>query len=430
MRSGHEAYIITMNNLDKCVDPHLAKRNQDADNSGELIGNLRISIIDHIDELKKYADAWNTLSYKVPPQLPTSSYAWVSTYFEHSLIAGETWRCIFAYNNDRLVGVLPLIVSRRAKAGLAWLSTPMSSHIIAVSPLLFPGEESDVLRALLNAAWSSHPDVVWIEMSDLAANSPLLEYVDDYLHLKISRRTGRYLRVDGNQDQYQSSLSRNFRSNQRKAANKLRKLKGMETAFVTGRDASSAQLSEFIPVEASGWKGRRGTAIQKSSDLITFYATLTARFADAGWLEWHFLRAEGRAIAANLAVHFNRSIIVWKLGYDENYRRYSPGGMLFQFLLDRVFADPDIDEINLLTNASWYDNWKMEKREYYRIRFYKKQRPLSILFGFIPNGLVNIPRRSLVDISRRSKTVRSVLRTGRRWMSVLRPSSVASQKTG
>lgn len=397
-----------MNRPDTCVVAPPARPDRGADDSKEWTGILRISVIDDIDELKEHADAWNALAYTVPPRLPTSSHAWVSSYLEHFLMSGETWRCILAHDGDCLVGVLPLIVLRRTKAGLAWLRTPMGGHMIAVSPLLFPGRESDVSKALLNAAWSSDPHVVWIEMSDLPANSPFLEHVGDYAHLEISRRTGRYLRVDGNQDQYQSSLSRNFRSNQRKAANKLRTLEGVETAFVTGQDASSAQLSEFIPVEASGWKGRSGTAIQKSSDLIAFYTTLTTRLADAGWLEWHFLRAEGRAIAANLAVHFNRSIFVWKLGYDEDYRRYSPGGMLFQSLLDRVFADPDIDEINLLTNEPWYDNWRMEEREFYRIRFYKKQRPLSILLGFIPNGLVNIPLRS--------KAVRSVARAIWRWM--------------
>jgi len=397
-----------MNSSDTCVVPPPATLDQDAVNSRELTGILRISIIDRLDELKKYADAWNALAYKAPPQLPTSSYAWVSSYFEHFLLPGEAWRCIFAHDDDRLVGVLPLIVARRTKAGLAWLRTPMSGHMIAVSPLLFPGQESNVSKALLNAAWSSDPNVIRIEMSDLPANSPFFEYVDDCLRLEISRRAGRYLRVDEDQDRYQSSLSRNFRSNQRKAANKLRKLEGVETAFITGQDASSAQLSEFIPVEASGWKGRSGTAIQKSRDLIAFYTTLTTRLADAGWLEWHFLRAEGQAIAANLAVRFNRSIFVWKLGYDEDYRRYSPGGMLFQALLDRAFADPDVDEINLLTNEPWYDNWRMKEREFYRIRFYKKQRPLSILLGFIPNGLLSIPLRS--------KTVRSVARAGWRWM--------------
>jgi hypothetical protein len=286
--------------------------------------------------------------------------------------------------------------------------TPMNGHMIAVGPLVCPGEESEVLRALLSSAWSSHPRMIWIEFSDVAANSPLLDCVDEHLHLTIRRRTGRYLRVDGNQDRYQSSLSRNFRSNQRKAANKLLKLKEVKTVFVTGPDASSTQLSQFLPVEASGWKGRGGTAIQTSEDLTAFYTALTARLVEAGWLEWHFLQAEGRTIAANLAVRFNRSIIVWKLGYDERYRRYSPGGMLFQALLDRAFGDPDVDEIDLLTQASWYDLWRMQERSYYRIRFYHPRRFRSILLGLVPNGLIHVPLRN--------ETVRAVARAGLQWV--------------
>ena len=409
-----------MSSSDPCVDLRPATRRPNAGDSAEWTGTLRVCVVDRMEELHEYADAWNALSCEAPPRLPTSSYAWVSTYFEHSLTAHEAWCCILACHGDHLVGVLPLVVSRMALFGCTRLRTPMSGHIIAVSPLVLPGEEAVVLRALLNAAWVRYPDAVWIELRDLAAHIPFLTYVNEHLHREISRRTGRYLRVNGDPNQYQTSLSRNFRSNQRKAANKLRKLSGVETAFVTEPKASSAQLSEFLPVEAAGWKGREGTAIQNSSALVAFYTTLTTRLADAGWLEWHFLRAEGRTIAANLAVHFNRSIIVWKLGYDEGYKQYSPGGMLFQCLLDRAFADPDMEEVNLLTEASWYDNWRMDEREYYRIRFYRRERPGSILLGFVPDGVT----RAL----RRSKTVRFLVRTG--WRAVQRfvRSSVAREE--
>ncbi|MDY0354948.1 MAG: GNAT family N-acetyltransferase [Sedimentisphaerales bacterium] len=274
------------------------------------------------------------------------------------------------------------------------------------------------MRALLDAAWTSYPNAVSIEIRDVAETVSPLAWAQGYWHLQIGSRSGRYLRVDGDQDQYQASLSRNFRSNQRKAENKLRRLAGVEVAFVTAPDASSAQLAEFVPVEAAGWKGRDGTAIQKASELIAFYTTLTTRLAKAGWLEWHFLRAEGQVIAANLAVRFNRSIIVWKLGYDEGYRQCSPGGMLFQSLLDRAFADPDIDEVNLLTDASWYDNWRMDERTYYRIRFYRNRRPLSLFLGAVPDRIVSVPRRS--------RALRSIGRAGWRCMQhfVRRPSLV------
>jgi len=368
----------------------------------------RVLVVDRIEELREHADAWNTLAFDAPPRIPTSSYAWVSAYFEHCLAPGETWRCVLAYDRDggRLVGVLPLIASggffRRR------LRTPHDGHTIAVGPLVAPGDEGSVLDALLCAAWASEPRASWIELADVVASSPLVARLDAHLHLVMTRRPGSYLRVDGDQEQYQASLSKNFRSNQRKARNKLKKLADVEQAFLTGEDASSAQLPEFAPVEASGWKGRESSAIQASPAHMAFYTTLADRLAEAGWLEWHFLRAEGRAIAANLAVRFHRSILVWKLAYDETHARCSPGGMLFQALVDRVFPDPDIDEINLLTDAPWYGNWRMDKREFLRVRLYR-WRPGSLLLGLVPDGVV--------ARARRSRTLRSAVQTVRRWLS-------------
>ncbi|MHC4134594.1 MAG: GNAT family N-acetyltransferase [Planctomycetota bacterium] len=368
----------------------------------------RVLVIDRVEDLRRHAAAWNALAFDAPPRIPTSSYAWVSAYFEHCLAPGETWRCVLAYDRgeDRLVGVLPLIAAggflRRS------LRTPHDGHTIAVGPLLAPGDETSVLDALLRAAWASEPRALWIEVADVVEGSPLVTRLDARLHLELTRRPGAFLRVDGDQEQYQASLSKNFRSNQRKAANKLKKLADVETAFLTGEDASSAQLPEFAPVEASGWKGRENSAIQASPERMAFYATLADRLAEAGWLEWHFLRAEGKAVAANLAVRFNRSILVWKLAYDEAHARCSPGGMLFQALVDRTFPDPFIDEINLLTDAPWYGNWRMEKREFLRLRLYRR-RPGSLLLGLVPDGLA--------ARARRSRTLRSAVQAVRRWLS-------------
>lgn len=358
------------------------------------VGPIRTAVITDPDELKEYRDAWNALSRQVAPKIPTSSYAWISAYFEYLLASGQSWCCITAQIDHELVGVLPLVVSRIPKLGIEWLKTPMSGHIIAVSPLLSHSNTGQILSSLLETAWISHPNAIWLQISDLPARAPCAEYLSTQLHLKIKTRIGRFLRVDTDQRVYQASLSRNFRSNQHKAANKLKKLTAAETTFLCGADASEEQLTEFMSVEASGWKGRAGTAILKSNELCAFYRTLARRLAAAGWLEWHFLRADSRTIAGNLAIRFDGVITVWKLGYDEDYKHYSPGGMLFQALLDRAFADPEIDEVDLLTNAAWYDNWRMDAREYHRIRIYNGRRFRSVVLGLIPNAMGYVPLRN------------------------------------
>ncbi len=365
-------------------------------------GALRVEVVKRLEDLRAHADAWNALAFEAPPRLPTSTYAWVSSHFEHSLEEGQAWRCLLAYTRDeRLVGVLPLVAEGRG------LRTPHDGHTIAVGPLLAPGAEAAALETLVRAAWASAPGADWIEVADVVESSPFFAHVHAHRHLVLTRRPGAYLRVDGDQQQYQASLSKNFRSNQKKAANKLKKLADVETAFLAGAQASSAQLPEFAPVEASGWKGRESSAIQASEKTMAFYTTLADRLAEAGWLEWHFLRAEGQAIAANLAVRFNRSVLVWKLAYDEAYKRCSPGGMLFQALVDRTFPDPEIDEINLLTDAPWYANWRMENREFRRVRVYRRGLR-STLLGYLPDALV--------ARARRSQALRKAVWTVRRWL--------------
>jgi len=154
----------------------------------------------------------------------------------------------------------------------------------------------------------------------------------------------------------------------------------------------------------ASWKGREGTAIKCSEQMSSFYSTLVNRLYESGWLEWHILRTEGRAIAVNLAIHVQQGILLWKLGYDDAYAKCSPGGMLFQKLLERVFPVSEIAEINLLTDAKWYDNWNMARREYREIRFYHTKRLRSVLLGLIPDQLMTIARKN--DLLR--STVRQI----------------------
>lgn len=359
---------------------------------------------DQPDDLENHREQWDALLGKDPCGLPTSSYAWISAYFRHCLPTGENWLCFFAYRDDELVGVLPLILhtSNIFSVRYSTYQLPKDNHTIAVYPVLRRGTEAETFEMLLKAAWNEHPEALWMELPDTPENVKVMTLVNRHLHTISLSRIGRYLPVNGNREVYLSSLSRNFRSNQRKAANKLKKLDNVETRFILSGEASSKQLSEFMPVEADGWKGRKGTAIQQSETLVSFYHYLTNELAAAGWLEWHFLYAEGHAIAANLAIRLNRSVVVWKLGYKESYSRCSPGGMLFQTLLDNAFDDPDIDELNLLTDAEWYNNWKMENRKYYNIRLYNPGHARSLFWGYIPNSLINLLKKCKKLISRQS----------------------------
>ena len=73
--------------------------------------NLRTVTIDSFESLEAHTAAWNDLALIVPQRLPMLTPSWAISFFEHRLAPGETWRCIFAYDGDNLVGVLPIVVT-------------------------------------------------------------------------------------------------------------------------------------------------------------------------------------------------------------------------------------------------------------------------------------------------------------------------------
>lgn len=368
---------------------------------------LQIVLVNDLITLESHKSAWNNLAINTPPYLPTCAHAWLASYFEHFVGKNEKWVCFFAYKNSILVGVLPLIVKNNGKfiTNYQTLHIPNNSETLGVSPLLTNDNETDVFRALMDSAWSNFPKAIYIEIHDLPIEPPFL-HQESLCHIRRPNRIGRYLPVTGNQDNYQASLSKNFRNNQKKSSNKLEKLSDVRFEFLVGENTDPAYLTEYCDVEMASWKGREGTAIKCSEKMTAFYTSLTKRLSDAGWLEWHILRAEGHAIAINLAIKFHNGIILWKLGYDDAYAKCSPGSMLFQKLLDRVFTIDDIKEINLLTDANWYDNWNMENREYQEIRFYNTRQVRSLILGFAPDFIL--------ATARKNKFLRSLARTIRK----------------
>lgn len=353
------------------------------------IKQLQVHTVTTLAGLMPHSKKWNNLTLSSSQQLPMLSYAWLSSYFEECLEAGESWVCLFAYEGSELVGVLPLVITPRVVLG--WqrplLRIPSHSQTFSVDILVAPGKEDQVIPDLIAEVRQLYPQHLGIEFKRLPEDSPTIKVLSEnrlggFLHQEFCAE-GAYLKVPDSFEQYRASLSGNFRSNLNKASRKLNKLNEVQIKFLHAADATEQDLPKFMAVEAASWKGNIGTAILNSPEDVSFYTTLTRRFSEAGWLEWQFIEADGKTISGNMAFRLNRSIVVWKLGYDSSYSKCSPGGLLFEQLVKLACESGEIDEINLMTDHTWYNDWKMERRKYFTIRLYQRHM-LALLFEFLP----------------------------------------------
>jgi Acetyltransferase (GNAT) domain len=97
------------------------------------------------------------------------------------------------------------------------------------------------------------------------------------------------------------------------------------------------QFARALAIEASGWKGRAGTAISCSPDTEQFYGHIARAFHAAGTLRISELSLDGELAAMALSILHGRRVFTLKVGYDERHRRVGPGLLLLTAMIERCF---------------------------------------------------------------------------------------------
>jgi CelD/BcsL family acetyltransferase involved in cellulose biosynthesis len=136
------------------------------------------------------------------------------------------------------------------------------------------------------------------------------------------------------------------------------------------RDELGPLLEEVFRVEAAGWKGREGTAL--ASDVLRreFFTEFAQGAADAGILRLAFLRIGERTAAVQLAAECGGRFWLLKVGYDEEFKRSSPGTLLMLETV-RHAAERGLDSYEFLgTVEAWTRVWTEQERECVALRAY------------------------------------------------------------
>jgi CelD/BcsL family acetyltransferase involved in cellulose biosynthesis len=87
-------------------------------------------------------------------------------------------------------------------------------------------------------------------------------------------------------------------------------------------------IEEFLQLEASGWKGRSGTALLCRPAHDRFFREVSQGFAEQGRLMFLSLQAGTRVLSQSTALIGGHGLFGFKKAYDETLARWSPGTLL------------------------------------------------------------------------------------------------------
>ncbi len=101
-------------------------------------------------------------------------------------------------------------------------------------------------------------------------------------------------------------------------------------------------IETFLMLEASGWKGQRGTALSQDDGDATFIRRATTALGGNGQCAIVTLRAGQTPVASAIVLRHQDRAFYFKLGVDERFAKFSPGVQLTLDLTQHLCADPAI----------------------------------------------------------------------------------------
>lgn len=258
-------------------------------------------------------------------------------------------------------GALPV---RRA---IRWRECPLPSrsawrHLYCFlgTPLVRAGAEDEVMEAWLGRGGPSRrpylgfdrigsdgPVAAALERAAQAAGTPVFRY-EDFERATLERgRDGPYLGVN---TKHRRELDRQWR--------RLSEMAGSEPV-IRDRAGEAEAVEDFMRIEASGWKGREGTAFACDDAHAEYFRRICASLAEAGRLELLALETAEGTIAMKCNIRAGAGVFAFKIGYDEDYAQFSPGIQLERYTIEHLDEAPP--EVKWVDTCADPDN-RMSKR--------------------------------------------------------------------
>jgi CelD/BcsL family acetyltransferase involved in cellulose biosynthesis len=277
----------------------------------------------------RLAEEWEALAARARAA-PWMYPGWVSAWWK-AFGSGELEVLTAVSSEGRLAGVLP--VARRLGQTCA-LSNWHSPELPLVA------EDGNVTAALAARLFAGRPRSATLRCVPVNAIADLRTAARSSGYRVLERVAERspYVDLGGTFDEYLGTLDRHHVKETLRRRRRLHDEGEVEFSVEDGRERLDELLGEGWPVEGSGWKRERGTAIDSTPETLTFYTEIARWAASRGILRLAFLRLDGRAIAFELALEEHGVYAILKGGFDAELRRYGPGGLITYEQLARAFG--------------------------------------------------------------------------------------------
>lgn len=351
------------------------------------MSSINIAWITDSAEIKRHEQEWEELCRNVSE--PNVFYEpWMALPALKFLKNQGQPGFLFVRHGSELVAVFPLEIRSHLRGlPLRHLSFWRYEHCYLCTPLIRRGFESECATLLLDWWESEMPlrcHLFFFDYQDfdgdfMRALAKVLAFRPKYLRYSNSYARAMYRRVSQTITCQDDVVSKKQRRNLSRVESRLSERGEISYVFSEVPDARS-WIKQFLELEASGWKGKQGSALNCSEGGRKF----AQEFLEAGFRRGRILPASlylnGKLISAWIDLLAGDGAFSFKTGYNEAYAKFSPTTLLLRMYLKRIRSDPRI---------SWIDTCASPDQKLAN-RLFKDRKRIYFIYvahRFVPGGM-------------------------------------------
>ena len=254
-----------------------------------------------------------------------------------------------------LVGVWAFAVAAPPHSPLPMrvLLSPAMPHGFLATPVIDRAAAEDVLSAMLDflARASGLPKTIVLD--PIRADGPTMQALERVLQVRgtapfvvaEAKRPVLASELDG-AAYFEKALSSGSRKKLRQHRRRLSERGALTHEAFRASEAVGKAFEEFLALEASGWKGRRGSALLYNSAEAAFARAMVADLARRGDAEIHAFYLDGKPVSMQIVLRAGPVAFTWKTAYDEAVHDFSPGVLLLEDYTKAFLADDKIARVD------------------------------------------------------------------------------------
>ncbi|MGX5732449.1 GNAT family N-acetyltransferase [Pseudoxanthomonas beigongshangi] len=297
------------------------------------------SLHEHAPALARLAqDAVEPNVFHEPWLLLPALYAFAPSALSIALV----WR-----DDGRLAALFPF--RRYPRTGWMPARLGLWHHLYSFlgTPLINRDQPDDAVAALLASIERGDAPARCLELSAITAEGPFSQALARALggrsgwtqHRDLQRRACLDL---ASARPPEPGISARHRKELRRQWKRLSEQGRLAFLELGAHEDAAPWLDAFLQLEASGWKGRAGTALRADDGDAGFFRQVATLAHRQGRLHMLTLALDGRPIAMQCNFLAGEGAFAFKVAFDEAYASASPGLQLELHALERLAAVPGL----------------------------------------------------------------------------------------